>query len=174
VIVKSDLNRAGAPERHRGEAPPRPRSWLARLVWREPRVAYRVYPSLSRVPRRVFEDPRWIVERFVAEREGDLYAMRIYHFLGDRHTCARVWGREPVIRADTSLRSEDAEAHPEIVAMRERLGFDYGKFDYVELDGRAVLLDANKTPGAPPSLTRHATRMRRWEERARGILAYLA
>jgi hypothetical protein len=36
-------------------------------------------------------------------------------------------------------------------AERERLGFDYGKFDFVIHDGQAVLLDANKTPGPPPS-----------------------
>jgi hypothetical protein len=29
---------------------------------------------------------------------------------------------------------------------REALGFDYGKFDYVEHDGEPILLDANKTP----------------------------
>jgi hypothetical protein len=33
------------------------------------------------------------------------------------------------------------------VLERSRLGFDYGKFDYVMHEGRAVLLDANSTPG---------------------------
>ena len=33
--------------------------------------------------------------------------------------------------------------------MRRRdLGFDYGKFDYVIHEGRAILLDANSTPGS--------------------------
>jgi len=31
---------------------------------------------------------------------------------------------------------------------RRKLGFDYGKFDYVVHEGRAHLLDANRTPGA--------------------------
>jgi hypothetical protein len=35
-------------------------------------------------------------------------------------------------------------------AERARLGFDYGKFDFVVVDGEAVLLDANRTPSAPP------------------------
>ena len=35
-------------------------------------------------------------------------------------------------------------------AERERLGFDYGKFDFVVREGKAILLDANKTPGSPP------------------------
>jgi hypothetical protein len=31
--------------------------------------------------------------------------------------------------------------------MRKKLNFDYGKFDYVIHDGRAILLDINKTVG---------------------------
>jgi hypothetical protein len=38
----------------------------------------------------------------------------------------------------------------EIRAERERMGFDYGKFDFVVNDGKAVLFDANRTPHAPP------------------------
>jgi hypothetical protein len=34
---------------------------------------------------------------------------------------------------------------------RRRLGFDYGKWDFVLHEGRAVLIDANKTPGRPPN-----------------------
>ena len=37
--------------------------------------------------------------------------------------------------------------HPgEIVALRQRLGFDFGKFDYVLHQGRSYLLDVNRTP----------------------------
>jgi hypothetical protein len=31
---------------------------------------------------------------------------------------------------------------------RRRLGFDFGKFDFVMHQGRAVLVDANRTPGS--------------------------
>jgi len=34
----------------------------------------------------------------------------------------------------------------ELHAMWARLGFDFGKFDYVVRDGQIVLLDANRTP----------------------------
>ena len=37
------------------------------------------------------------------------------------------------------------------VATLYRLHFDYGKFDYVVHEGRAVLIDTNKTTGSPPS-----------------------
>ena len=42
---------------------------------------------------------------------------------------------------------EEVEPHQEIVKWREAMKFDYGKFDYVVHDGKAVLLDANKTIG---------------------------
>ncbi len=35
---------------------------------------------------------------------------------------------------------------PELEEFREVNGFDFGKFDYVEHDGRPILLDINKTP----------------------------
>ena len=36
---------------------------------------------------------------------------------------------------------------PEVLrAERERLGFDFGKFDFVVHEGEVVLLDANRTP----------------------------
>ena len=45
---------------------------------------------------------------------------------------------------------EKTEVHPQIRELREAMGFDYGKFDYVVRDGEAILLDANKTPGHLP------------------------
>ena len=41
----------------------------------------------------------------------------------------------------------------ELRALRRQLGFDYGKFDFVMHEGRAVLLDANKTPGRARNLS---------------------
>lgn len=35
---------------------------------------------------------------------------------------------------------------PELESVRQAHGFDFGKFDYVEVDGRAVVFDMNKTP----------------------------
>ena len=41
----------------------------------------------------------------------------------------------------------------EIAEERRRLGFDYGKFDFVVHGGRPILLDANRTPGGSATLT---------------------
>ncbi|MEZ6002120.1 hypothetical protein [Hyphomonas sp.] len=58
----------------------------------------------------------------------------------------------------------------ELRVIREQMGFDYGKFDYVEHDGKAFLLDANKTPSYGHSDTTDSPRVRSLAE---GIEAYL-
>ena len=67
---------------------------------------------------------------------------------------------------------EEVDPHPEIVQMRKRLNFDYGKFDYVVHNGRAVLFDANKTTGADRVTTPRLNARRR--HRADGIYSYFA
>ncbi len=113
---------------------------------------YPIYPSVREVPAEVFENDALIVERFQPEMEGDLYACRVYTFMGDRHTNARLVSRYPVVKGSSSLERVEVPVHEGIIAERERLGFDFGKFDYAVRDGDVVLFDANRTPGAPPFL----------------------
>lgn len=57
---------------------------------------------------------------------------------------------------------QEAETRSAATVLREKrrtLGFDYGKFDFVDHGGESALLDANRTPGAPgpelgPAVTR--------------------
>ena len=37
-------------------------------------------------------------------------------------------------------------------AVRQKLGIDFGRFDFVLYEGHAVLIDANKTPARPSGL----------------------
>ena len=76
--------------------------------------------------------------------------MRVWGFFGERERCTRYCGREPVVKSADILAREAAPVPDELRAERARLGFDYGKFDFVLVDGKAVLLDANRTPSAPP------------------------
>ena len=78
---------------------------------------------------------------------------------GDSHSGRRVLRRVPV------------PVPEELRAWRHRLGFDYGKFDFVVRDGVPILLDVNRTPTVPPNLT---DAVRRGQgELARGIEAFL-
>jgi hypothetical protein len=157
VIVKSDFNYAGQPERARGVAlaaggtpapaaaagapgPPVP-------VFRAP-ADYRVYDGLRDVPPAWYAAPEIVVEKFVPEFEGGLYHVRHLHFLGDRTTSLRVASASPVVGGASMAGYERVDPHPGILELRQAMGFDYGKFDYVLHEGQPVLLDANKTTGA--------------------------
>ncbi|HZC79491.1 MAG TPA: hypothetical protein VE258_17175, partial [Ktedonobacterales bacterium] len=90
------------------------------------------------------------VERFLPERNarGD-YFSRHWVFFGDRDRSLRLRSRVPIIKSGDALEREEIPVPDELRAWRERLGFDFGKFDYVRHGGRFVLLDVNRTPSLP-------------------------
>ena len=161
VIVKSTGNYAGAPEHARARLDVAEIRWRVRrrvAAFRRPApdeppmfttpLDYRIFEHPADVPRRWWGLPDLVVERFVPEREGEAYAVRNYQFLGERFTCTRMVAPHPIVNGYTQVSIEDVEPHPAIEQMRQELGFDYGKFDYVVHDGEAMLLDVNKTTGA--------------------------
>ncbi len=152
VIVKTDLNRGGAPEMrhlHRlHEAGLPPDAALAGMAFsKEP---YPILPSMADVPQAIWDNPGLVVERFLPERDPRGYWMRVWVFLGQQERCTRYLSADPLVKAGNILARETVAVPDEIRAQRERLGFDYGKFDFVVSDGKAVLLDANRTPFAAP------------------------
>jgi hypothetical protein len=154
VIVKTDRNYGGELERLvlRGRAP---RAWddlrvrLSRHPWRIRRWLstrdYAVLESVSAVPEDVWRNPHLIVERFLPEREDDLYVLRTLTLFGDRWVSRRTTSASPVVKSGNAVRVDDVEPHPDVFAAARRLGLDRGKVDYVLHDGRAVVLDANRT-----------------------------
>jgi hypothetical protein len=165
VIVKTDRNYGGIPEQRlfsrlkRGKWAGIARRLLANLrkidttgiSWRYiqsmPPSAYPVFPSLHEVPKGVFKNKNLVVEKFLPEIiEGD-YCLRYYYFLGSAEInfLFRSKARGP-IKAETALEVEEVPIPEDLHEIRERLGFDYGKFDYVILDGKVVLFDVNTTP----------------------------
>lgn len=154
VIVKPDLNALGRPELSHNRV-------AKRLGHRAPHrdVAalgrYAVFDSARAVPDDVWRDGTLVVEKFVPEVDPRGYAMRAWVFMGTRERCTRYVARKPVIKAAAAIAREPSPVPPELREQRERLGFDYGKFDFIMHDGRAVLLDANKTPSAPQNLSDH-------------------
>lgn len=153
VIIKTNLNSFGGPERRGGRRNPvhELHKFLARHNWKLarslPKGIYPVLPAIDAVPRWVWQRDDLLVERFMPEREGDLYVLRGWLFLGSGGYGYRLFSTDPMVKTGTMVRYDYlSEVPPEIAAARERLGFDFGKFDYVVHDGRAILLDANKTP----------------------------
>jgi hypothetical protein len=165
VVVKTNLNYGGLPElamEHRR----RQATLLGRVKRRLfgarqlqiPKVAsldratvmhksdYRLFESKRDVPRGVFDNPNLVVQQLLSEPHGDLFCVRSYSFCGDRYVC-ELHGYPDRLRKSIAPLQEPCEPHPGILRIRERMGWDYGKLDYVMRDGRVVLFDANKTLG---------------------------
>ncbi len=153
VIIKSDLNCFGAPE---WKSQPHgflegKRRKFARKFWRLARMLppgqYPVLPNLSAVPGWVWEHPELIVERFIPERDHHRYCIRSWVFFGKQSYTFRLFSKEKVVKMSSITSHEFLEEPPaELEASRKTYGLDFGKFDYVEVDGTPILLDINKTP----------------------------
>ena len=166
VIVKTNANYFGAPE-EKGKT----RGRLQRLLehapsWRVaktlPKREYPVVGAPDAVPDWVWRREDLVVERFLPEIADGHYVIRSWLFLGREEYAVKLYGGLPVVKARRALKWEYLKAVPDSLrAERERLKFDFGKFDYVERDGEAFLLAANKTPtvsgGRSVNLLRLAT-----------------
>jgi len=163
VIVKSNENYAGRPERKlkrydgiKDNIRHKINRFVRRLnlSWINPSfntpLDYHIYDNLKEVPRPYFYHPGLVVQKFVPEEEDSLFCVRMMFFLGDHLNCIRLKANYPIVNPVHILDIEpNIEPHPEIISMRKRLKFDYGKFDYVVVDGQPILLDTNKTIGRP-------------------------
>jgi hypothetical protein len=131
-----------------------PKTW--RYLHMLPKTSYPILNTKSEVPDWVWRRDDLVVERFMAEREGDLYVLRMWIFFGGREYGVKLYGDQAVVKRDNTVRFEYLTDVPqELRRERKRLGFDFGKFDYVLENGKAQLLDANSTPtitGDSPSL----------------------
>ena len=134
VMVKSDLNSGGRPEAGK------------RRIAAASFGAYPVYASLRDVPPEVWEDAGLVVEKFLPEMDGVSYCVRNYYFLGNAELSMMLRSRSPEVKGENAFSVARAPVPPEIRELRRRMGFAYGKFDYVLRDGRVVLFDANRTP----------------------------
>ncbi len=150
VIVKSDLNCAGAPERKLlGDR----KSAGHVLLPGEPALhfgaldRYVIYDHLDLVPEQHFLDPGLVVEKFRPEIHAGLYHVRTYHVLGTSANAYLHGSPDPLVKMSNIVTRQAVEAHPDIVALGREIGLDYGKIDYVVDHGEAVVLDVNKTTG---------------------------
>jgi hypothetical protein len=182
VVVKSDFNYAGSPERTLGGKPlanfavrlkhrlllNRPPDKTPVPTFRSPRD-YILFETVHSVPAHWFSCKDIVVEKFLPEIEGGLYCTRHYHFLGNTGICQLRRSTEPIVNTATVVSRDFVEPHPEIVETARAMGFDYGKFDYAIHEGKPVLFDINKTPGASDK-PKYIEMCRTW---AKGIQSYL-
>lgn len=185
VIVKSDYNCAGIPERLRngtlGKIEKKMLSMLKSLNidLHHPKfrssLDYLVFDHIEDVPKILFYYPSVVVQKFIPEMEDDQYCVRTVSFLGDNMTPKRLKGPNPIVKGETASAIEyDIETHPEILSKIKELKFDYGKFDYVVVDGKPILLDINKTVGVSPNLVSNHGIDKKFRHHADGIYQFLS
>jgi hypothetical protein len=165
VIVKTDLNHGGHPEVVIEGRAERPRKTLIKRLrlragFRDPHGirgpgGYLVYPSLKRVPRSVFRNPRLVVEKFIPEPDGEVFNHRRYLYLGDIEW-NEVWqSPNPINAGDKDCDRSWFEPPPQALRdLRSQLGADYGKIDYVIHEGHVEVFDVNRTPVGSPNAPR--------------------
>jgi hypothetical protein len=147
VLVKSNFNNNALLEQMHNA-----RAAYAQRPLPHPGIAkgppYQLFDSAQEVPAETWSDDSLVVERFVPEKapEGG-YALRTWVFMGPRERCNRVVTAGPISKAADVLSYGPVDVPPQLRAERERLNFDFGKFDFVIHDGEPILLDANRTPG---------------------------
>lgn len=144
------------------------RPWTQR-AWLTPN-GYQVYKSRAEVPVEVWANPNLIVEKFISEYEGPNYCCRHWLFFGNREVSRRTVSSNPVVKGEGKIEPLSEPIPGELRAIRRKLGFDYGKFDYVIVDGRVILYDTNRTPGITSNPQRHAQTV---DVLSQGILDFL-
>jgi hypothetical protein len=155
VIVKTDLNYGGRPERWQIHSASRlgrlrlrleqhvPWSWSGVLDASE----YKIYERARDVPRAVWWNSGLVVQRYLPERQGSYFCLRQWIFFGDREMSSIAYADSPLVKARNTLKRErDVPIPDQLREVRARLGFDYGKFDFGIVGGEVVLYDANRTP----------------------------
>jgi hypothetical protein len=167
VIVKSDLNHAGAPERLFYDLSAKELffSLMKRLSpskigrIRTPMINwpsdYIILESPIQIPNIWFKNKDIVIQKFLPEIDKGFYCIRNYYFFGDSSTCVLRKATQPIVNAGSTISLEPIEVHPEIVELRRKLRFDFGKFDYTIHDGVPVLIDINKTPAASPGVSHY-------------------
>jgi hypothetical protein len=166
VIVKSDNNYAGAPEKRLFPQ----QLNAAEQLFKNP-LDYHIYPNYAAIPDAIVQLQGIVVEKFLPEIEQGLYHIRFYNFLGKRGNCMRVASTHPIVHINHAVKIEQIPFDSRIEELRRTNNFDYGKFDYVERDGEIVLFDTNKTTGFVGSTENPAWREAR-HFRAMGIYDY--
>lgn len=155
VIVKTNLNHGGVPEQNVRGGRALPVRALGRLRRSLPWFLsglmqpghYKIFDSAGDVPWPVWSNRHLVVEKFLPEMCDGLYGLRHHFFLGDRHCDYRLLSESPVVKSNRVVAFERiAEAPPQLLALRRRLGLDYGRIDYVVRQGEVVVFDTNRTP----------------------------
>lgn len=155
VMIKTNANYFGWPERASSSSPTMLQFYhmliRKKIPWRWTRLflpgSYTVLDAMDQLPAWVWRRDDLVVEKFLPEKDGNEFVLRTWLFFGPREYGVRMFSRNPVVKAGGITRYEYIDDFPDSLRkVRDELKVDFGKFDYVMVNGEAVLLDVNKTP----------------------------
>jgi hypothetical protein len=126
IIIKTDLNFSGTPEKNAAERfrrDGRPSDMAPGPIVSTTRL-YPVLPSASEVPADVWANPGFVVQRFLPEQDQHGYWLRAWVFFGDRDRCTK--GVAEPRRANGERVAEDANSLGDLVLPRRWLAVRRG------------------------------------------------
>ena len=168
VIIKTNLNCRGFPEvranniaKRSNRAPPFPDVTAV--------TEYLVCDTPAAVPLACWADDALVVQKFLPEVLDDGFGVRFWTFLGPIERCDLCVSSTESVKSASTLRLEPSPVPDQLRTLRQHLGLDFGKIDFVIQDGSPVVIDVNKTVGVPP-----AAKNSDWPSRyADGVESYL-
>jgi len=154
VIVKTNANYGGVNEFNNASAtgqspwydPDVERPWRKREIMDS--MNYPIFDNLSTVPSGVWKNDKLVVEKFLPERldNGD-YRCCTYLFFGEQEYAVWMTAPMPIIKSAVATDMGVLGDVPQSLRdLRMASGFNYGKFDYTEVNGEVFVYDMNKTP----------------------------
>ena len=153
VIVKTDLNYAGLPEKVLKSsifrlAISKIKKYCSLQDSQLPRQSsYIVYENKDNVPESVRQNPDFVIEKFNPNREGSQFSIRFFKCFGSNYECTKNFSNEPIITSFNTTKREAVIPHKAILEYRQKIGLDFGKIDYFMDGDQPVVIDVNKTPG---------------------------
>jgi hypothetical protein len=182
VIVKTVLNSRGLPEQRWWQH----RNGLTRSAHAIRKLfdpgykerlcpPYRVYQAIGEVPQAVWRNDRLMVEKFAFETLDLPIVKHRYMFLiGAEINMRQVY--DDLLCAGSKILSNEVggAVPPEVLAVRQRLNLDFGAIDYFIVDGKGVVVDANKTVGSNPEwLKKNRFRQEFNDRMAEALIAFV-
>jgi len=171
VIVKTNMNYGGIVDRRLSrDVAKDPSPIVPAMVTPETRPfhlgKYNLFPTVAAVPKIVWDDPSLIVERYHAERKGDLYGLRQLFLVGETYAMRQAWGPNPVVKGESTVERHWLEGPPppEVLDVARAHGIEFGKIDFTVVDGQAFVFDIARTPTGTrwiksnPDVIRHLCR----------------
>jgi len=116
-----------------------------------PHLKYPVYEGIKDVPDGVWENNNLIVERFISNPEDELFETHYCSFFGDKALAGCLKSSNPIVKFTNAISDEETPIPDEVMQWKKDLNIDFGRFDYVESEGKYFLIDVNRVEGSDAS-----------------------